>query len=67
MDADTLHAASDRIMDALTEELAAIRQEPAPRERFVFDQMPPNQPPPNQPPPNQPPPNQPPPNQEDQS
>ena len=53
MDADTLHAASDRIMDALTEELAAIRQEPAPRERFVFDQTPPSQTPPSQTPPNQ--------------
>lgn len=38
LDADTLHAASDRIMDALTAELAVIRDEPAPAHRFAKEQ-----------------------------
>ncbi len=42
MDADTLHAATDRIMDALTAELAAIRQEPAPAQRFLLERPPRN-------------------------
>lgn len=41
MDADTLHDASDRIMDALTDELAAIRQEPVPKVRLTLDRTPP--------------------------
>jgi hypothetical protein len=36
MDADTLRIATDRIMDALTDLLAGIRQEEPPRERYVF-------------------------------
>lgn len=36
MDADTLRVATDRIMDALTDLLAGIRQEEPPRERYVF-------------------------------
>jgi 1-acyl-sn-glycerol-3-phosphate acyltransferase len=38
LDADTLHAASDCIMDALTAELAVIRDEPAPSHRFMKEQ-----------------------------
>jgi 1-acyl-sn-glycerol-3-phosphate acyltransferase len=37
LDADTLHAASDRIMDALTAELAEIRKESAPTHRFAME------------------------------
>lgn len=36
MDAETLRIATDRIMDALTDLLAEIRQEPPPADRFVF-------------------------------
>jgi 1-acyl-sn-glycerol-3-phosphate acyltransferase len=38
-DADTLHLATDRLMDALTGLLAEIRQESPPEERYVFDRQ----------------------------
>ena len=37
LDADTLHAASDRIMDALTAELVEIRKASAPTHRFAME------------------------------
>ncbi len=37
LDADTLHLATNRLMDALTGLLAQIRQETPPEERYVFD------------------------------
>jgi 1-acyl-sn-glycerol-3-phosphate acyltransferase len=37
LDADTLHIATDRLMDAMTGLLADIRDESPPKERMVFD------------------------------
>ncbi len=37
LDADTLHIATDRLMDAMTGLLADIRDESPPKERIVFD------------------------------
>ncbi|MDA3021462.1 MAG: lysophospholipid acyltransferase family protein [Actinomycetota bacterium] len=39
LDADTLHLATDRLLDALTGLLAQIRQESPPKERYVFDRQ----------------------------
>jgi 1-acyl-sn-glycerol-3-phosphate acyltransferase len=37
LDADTLHIATDRLMDAMTDLLAEIRHETPPKERMVFE------------------------------
>ena len=37
LDADTLHIATNRLLDAITDLLAQIRNETPPKERYVFD------------------------------
>jgi 1-acyl-sn-glycerol-3-phosphate acyltransferase len=37
LDADTLHIATDRLMDAMTDLLAEIRHQTPPKERMVFE------------------------------
>jgi 1-acyl-sn-glycerol-3-phosphate acyltransferase len=41
LDGDTLHVATERVMDAITALLAQIRQETPPEERIVFERNPP--------------------------